>query len=215
MLELSSFQLETTRSLRTAAAVVLNVTPDHMDRYAIRRGVRRREGAHLRALRRRRDQPRRPRRCGRCRYRAPRVLGFSLRADPAADYYVHATRRGRCADARRERLVAMSELKIAGLHNAANALAALAMCDALRLPREAVRAGAARVSRAAASLAVGRRRARRALRRRFEGHERRRDARGRRRHAGLAGADRRRTGQRPGLRAARRSASATRCGTSC
>src|SRR4029079_13007957 len=33
VLELSSFQLDTTRSLKTAAAVVLNVTPDHMDRY--------------------------------------------------------------------------------------------------------------------------------------------------------------------------------------
>ena len=34
VLELSSFQLETTRSLELAAAVVLNVTADHMDRYA-------------------------------------------------------------------------------------------------------------------------------------------------------------------------------------
>ena len=34
VLELSSFQLETTYSLRTVAATVLNVTPDHMDRYA-------------------------------------------------------------------------------------------------------------------------------------------------------------------------------------
>ncbi len=33
VLELSSFQLETTISLRAAAAAVLNVTPDHMDRY--------------------------------------------------------------------------------------------------------------------------------------------------------------------------------------
>ncbi len=33
VLELSSFQLETTRSLRSAAAVVLNVSEDHMDRY--------------------------------------------------------------------------------------------------------------------------------------------------------------------------------------
>lgn len=33
-LELSSFQLETTRSLRPAAAAVLNVSHDHMDRYA-------------------------------------------------------------------------------------------------------------------------------------------------------------------------------------
>lgn len=33
VLELSSFQLETTRSLKPAVACVLNITPDHMDRY--------------------------------------------------------------------------------------------------------------------------------------------------------------------------------------
>src|ERR1700722_8867903 len=33
VLELSSYQLETTSSLRLQAAVVLNVSPDHMDRY--------------------------------------------------------------------------------------------------------------------------------------------------------------------------------------
>ena len=33
VMELSSFQLETTQSLQTATAVVLNVAPDHMDRY--------------------------------------------------------------------------------------------------------------------------------------------------------------------------------------
>jgi len=33
VMELSSFQLETTQSLTPKAAVVLNVTPDHMDRY--------------------------------------------------------------------------------------------------------------------------------------------------------------------------------------
>ncbi len=34
VLELSSFQLETTYSLKPKAATVLNITPDHMDRYA-------------------------------------------------------------------------------------------------------------------------------------------------------------------------------------
>ena len=33
VLELSSFQLETTESLQAAVATVLNVSPDHMDRY--------------------------------------------------------------------------------------------------------------------------------------------------------------------------------------
>ena len=34
VLELSSYQLEATTSLELAAATVLNVTPDHLDRYA-------------------------------------------------------------------------------------------------------------------------------------------------------------------------------------
>lgn len=34
VMELSSFQLETTSSLQPLAATVLNITPDHMDRYA-------------------------------------------------------------------------------------------------------------------------------------------------------------------------------------
>ncbi|MBA3660268.1 MAG: UDP-N-acetylmuramoyl-L-alanine--D-glutamate ligase [Gammaproteobacteria bacterium] len=34
VLELSSFQLETTASLRPKVATILNITPDHMDRYA-------------------------------------------------------------------------------------------------------------------------------------------------------------------------------------
>lgn len=33
VLELSSFQLETTSSLQAVAATILNVTEDHMDRY--------------------------------------------------------------------------------------------------------------------------------------------------------------------------------------
>ncbi len=52
VLELSSFQLETTYSLELRAATVLNLTPDHMDRYDDDRAIRGGEGAHLRALRR-------------------------------------------------------------------------------------------------------------------------------------------------------------------
>ncbi|MCV5604734.1 Mur ligase family protein, partial [Escherichia coli] len=35
VLELSSFQLETTSSLQAVAATILNVTEDHMDRYPL------------------------------------------------------------------------------------------------------------------------------------------------------------------------------------
>jgi len=46
-LELSSFQLETTASLDADAATVLNVSEDHLDRYAGMDEYRRRQGAHL------------------------------------------------------------------------------------------------------------------------------------------------------------------------
>lgn len=46
VLELSSFQLETTNSLRAAAATILNVTEDHMDRYPL--GLQQYRAAKLR-----------------------------------------------------------------------------------------------------------------------------------------------------------------------
>lgn len=46
VLELSSFQLETTTSLRAAAATILNVTEDHMDRYPL--GLQQYRAAKLR-----------------------------------------------------------------------------------------------------------------------------------------------------------------------
>jgi UDP-N-acetylmuramoylalanine--D-glutamate ligase len=136
VLELSSFQLETTLSLRAAAATVLNVTPDHMDRYQT---VEEYAAAKERifqcadaAIVNRDDTAVRT-----MRYQSSRVLGFSLHADPAADYYVHTQGDDVILMRGRERLVAMSELKIRGLHNAANAMASLAMCEALGLSRPA------------------------------------------------------------------------------
>src|SRR5690606_7973825 len=66
-----------------------------------------------------------------------RKIGFSLLADPDADYYVLRHGDDFALMRRNERVINMSELKINGLHNAANALAALAMCEALGLAREA------------------------------------------------------------------------------
>jgi UDP-N-acetylmuramoylalanine--D-glutamate ligase len=137
VLELSSYQLETTFSLQLAAATVLNVTPDHLDRYADvgsyaaakARIFERCETAVVNA-----DDPQVPSmlRAGQ------RAVSFSLRGDSGADYVLRA-RDGRewlCAGG--ENLLAMDELRIVGHHNAANALAALALGDALGLPRAAM-----------------------------------------------------------------------------
>lgn len=134
VLELSSFQLDTTQSLRAAAATVLNVTPDHMDRYAdleayaaskarifegCQAAVLNLDDAAVRAM----AAP------------ASNRVGFSLVRDPSAAYYAQSNGADTVLMCRGERLIAMSELKIAGLHNAANALASLAMCEALGLER--------------------------------------------------------------------------------
>ncbi|HMA12739.1 MAG TPA: UDP-N-acetylmuramoyl-L-alanine--D-glutamate ligase [Steroidobacteraceae bacterium] len=137
VLELSSYQLETTFSLQLAAAAVLNVTPDHLDRYA---DVESYAAAKARIYERCEtavvnvDDARvaamvRP---------GQRASSFSLRGDSGADY-VLVTEGGRewlCA--RGEKLLAVDELRIVGHHNAANALAALALGDALGLARAAM-----------------------------------------------------------------------------
>jgi UDP-N-acetylmuramoylalanine--D-glutamate ligase len=131
VLELSSFQLETTRSLEVSAATVLNVTPDHLDRYdsiddyaaAKARIFAACEVAVVNA-----DDPRvrempRP---------GQRVLTFSLR-DPGADYSL-SRRAGPALTRHGEPLLPVSALRLQGEHNVANALAALAMSEALGLP---------------------------------------------------------------------------------
>ena len=65
-----------------------------------------------------------------------RVQGFSLRGD--ADYMLRAVGGETWLCAHGERLLPMSALRTAGLHNAANALASLALGDAIGLPRAAM-----------------------------------------------------------------------------
>ena len=132
VLELSSFQLETTHSLQTATATVLNVTPDHMDRYDTLEDyaaakARIFDGCEVAVINA--DDP-----AVRAMPRAgQRVLSFSLES-AAADYALvrepepMIVRRG-------EPLLPLSALHVQGLHNAANAMAALAMCEALEVAR--------------------------------------------------------------------------------
>jgi UDP-N-acetylmuramoylalanine--D-glutamate ligase len=135
VLELSSYQLETTYSLELAAATVLNVTADHLDRYAdieAYAAAKARIFDHCATAVLNLDDARvaamaRP---------GQRTLTFSLDAGSGADFVLRRDggRDWLCRGT--ERLVAMDELKLVGRHNAANALAALAMGEALGLPRE-------------------------------------------------------------------------------
>jgi UDP-N-acetylmuramoylalanine--D-glutamate ligase len=137
VLELSSFQLDATTSLDLKAATVLNISPDHLDRYA---SVQAYADSKARIFARcetaviNLDDPLvvampRP---------GQKTVSFSLRASIGADYAV-ATRDGEWWLTRRdEALLPVSAMKIKGLHNAANALASLALGDALGLAMPAM-----------------------------------------------------------------------------
>ena len=133
VLELSSFQLETTRTLSPAAATVLNVSEDHLDRYD---GI----GAYARAKARIfRGEGIQVLNRGDARSMDMAVAGrkqvsFGLDAPSRAEDFGLLRVAGELWLAQGATpLLALSELPLAGLHNAANALAALALARALDL----------------------------------------------------------------------------------
>ncbi len=125
VLELSSFQLETTYSLQPSVATVLNVTPDHMDRYTsvldycsakkriylgCKVAVSNRDDAYTT-----------------CDTTVERNLFFTLNA-PKANEFGLLTKNGENYLAFEDQaLLAVRELPILGRHYQANALAALAL----------------------------------------------------------------------------------------
>lgn len=135
VLELSSFQLETTYSLKPRVATVLNVSADHMDRYqdiddyaATKAGIlAQAEVSVLNA-----DDPRVMAMQG-----AGATLYFTLSEPKNDNWYGLRQIEGDtwlCHGARN--LIRAGELLVPGKHNQANALAALAMGDALGLPMD-------------------------------------------------------------------------------
>lgn len=143
ILELSSFQLETTYALDAYAAVVLNVSPDHMDRYD---GLREYAAAKQRAYRGNgimivntddeivitMAETDAVKQCGR------EVICFGLAA-PIAGVYGVLHKAGEAWLACGEMpLIPVSQLKMAGLHNQANALAAMALGEAMKIPMAAM-----------------------------------------------------------------------------
>ena len=134
VLELSSFQLETTHSLNADAATVLNISEDHLDRYTglddyAAAKARIFKGCRRMVLNRDDDRSLGMGRCGKG------LVTFGLdRAPRAADYglvdgwLMHGS----------ERLLPAAEMKLAGLHNAANAMAALALLEAAGIAPQSV-----------------------------------------------------------------------------
>ncbi|AZN37668.1 UDP-N-acetylmuramoyl-L-alanine--D-glutamate ligase [Iodobacter ciconiae] len=131
VLELSSFQLETTTSLNADAATVLNISEDHLDRYknlahyaatkaAIFAGtgtvVLNREDTHCLAMA--------------AKLQSRQIIWFGADKPRTADEYglKGADFTLTCGN---EALLNAADLPVAGLHNAVNALSAIALCRAI------------------------------------------------------------------------------------
>ncbi|MEZ5451936.1 MAG: UDP-N-acetylmuramoyl-L-alanine--D-glutamate ligase [Thiothrix sp.] len=137
VMELSSFQLETTHSLRAVAAVVLNVSEDHMDRYpsftdyALAKQV---VYQHCGCAVVNRDDSVVINLPHGATYNNSVSFGLD---EPAADQYGIREHDGKQWLAKGETLLLVVEaMKLPGAHNHANALASLALGEAAGIPLE-------------------------------------------------------------------------------
>ena len=205
VLELSSFQLHTTHSLRADAATVLNVTQDHLDWHgdidAYAAATRRASSARstMRVLNR--DDARvmqmalaagcdRSRRFGSRRARQATASawcdengmqwlssGTTAARAKSANEAPPQERSGDAAGADVKRLMPADALQIRGRHNAVNALAALALCRAIGLPLAPLLHGLREYRGEPHRVELVAHDRRRRLLRRQQGHQRRRDGR--------------------------------------
>ncbi|MDO8925855.1 MAG: UDP-N-acetylmuramoyl-L-alanine--D-glutamate ligase [Sideroxyarcus sp.] len=135
VLELSSFQLETTYTLAADAAAVLNVTEDHLDRYAgsmdsyAAAKARIFQGEGVQVLNREDE------RSIAMKVKGRRQVSFGLNP-PASDNDWGITKEGAITWLMQgaRKIMRADELQVSGLHNVANALAALALCRSLDMP---------------------------------------------------------------------------------
>lgn len=137
VLELSSFQLETTKRLAAKVATILNVSLDHMDRYD---GLPQYHGAKQRiyfgaeqVVVNRADALTQPPLMD----NVPRT-SFGLNNADFKQFGVSKQDDGDYLSWQFQPLLAISELKIRGSHNVENALAALALGKAAGIPMDAM-----------------------------------------------------------------------------
>lgn len=136
VLELSSFQLETTTTLAPAVACILNISPDHLDRHHSFAAYVAAKARVLRGTRRAVLSVDDPIVAELATDRDDAVLISTVRALPNG--YGLSERDGEpwlsCGG---ETLMPVAQLRIRGIHNAFNALAAIAITDQLGIPRQA------------------------------------------------------------------------------
>ncbi len=136
VLELSSFQLETTQSLDAVAAAILNISEDHMDRYhsindysAAKARIYHGTGTLVVNL----DDDKVMAIVNRIR-QGRSVLGFTLDTAGAGQFGLIQQDGEKFLAYGNEALMPVSDLRIKGMHNVANVLAALALAREAGIP---------------------------------------------------------------------------------
>ncbi len=130
VLELSSFQLETTYSLKAKAATILNISEDHMDRY--NNSVEEYRAAKLRIYQNAEniivngEDP--------LTYPTQAVEKLIRFAEQNAEY----SKKNDTLYAYDDAVIGIKQMLIRGRHNEMNALAAMALAEAAGIPREGI-----------------------------------------------------------------------------
>ncbi len=136
VLELSSFQLETTHHLKCDSATVLNICEDHMDRYADIHAyiaAKTRILAHTKVAVLNRDD------AATLAMPAKHRVTFGLNAAIGPqDFGLIESHGMQYLTSGQRKIMKASQLHIRGLHNVANALAAMALCNAIGIEKASI-----------------------------------------------------------------------------
>ena len=139
--EISSFQLETVHSFHPKVSAILNITPDHlnrhhtMDQYAAAKESIAKNQTEEDFCVLNYDDPRLREFAGRC---PARVIWFSSRSVPGEGFFLDGSRICRIAGGKREELLDTGEMRLLGVHNYENAMAAMAIASAFGVPMEEI-----------------------------------------------------------------------------
>jgi len=136
VLELSSFQLETTNSLKAAVATILNISEDHMDRYNnMEEYIVAKQRIYLncqQAVVNRADKNTWP------KNNVTKIVSFGLDKPEKDQFGLIKSWRGTYLVKGEEKLLNINKIKIPGSHNLENILAALALGEAVSLDMSAM-----------------------------------------------------------------------------
>lgn len=141
VLEISSFQLETTYSLKAKVATILNISPDHLDRHKTLESytqTKQRIYNHCETAIWNRDDPSTSPSFN--EFKPKKIISFGLekiKSDPLG-FGLHSLNKKIYLTQGRQCLIPVDRLYIKGRHNWANALAALTIGHAIQLPLDSM-----------------------------------------------------------------------------